>query len=107
MLQDVVVACPTIPVMMDGGVRRGTDVLKALALGATFVFVGRPFNYAGAIAGEVGITYAINLLLQEVSRDMAMLGVRTPEEISASEHLIRTPAEGVGRGSRRLGLRID
>jgi len=87
-LQDVVLACPTIPVMMDGGVRRGTDVLKALALGAAFVFVGRPFNYAGAIAGEVGITYAINLLLQEVSRNMAMLGVRTLSEISPGEHLV-------------------
>jgi (S)-mandelate dehydrogenase len=87
-LQDIVVACPTIPVMMDGGVRRGTDVLKALALGAAFVFVGRPFNYAGAIAGEVGITYAINLLLQEVSRNMAMLGVRTLSEISPGEHLV-------------------
>ena len=44
-----------IPVMMDGGVRRGTDVLKAMALGAVFVFVGRPFVYAAAIAGEAGV----------------------------------------------------
>jgi L-lactate dehydrogenase (cytochrome) len=38
--------------MMDSGVRRGTDVLKALALGAKFVFVGRPFNYAASVAGR-------------------------------------------------------
>ena len=38
--------------MMDGGIRRGTDVLKALALGAQFVFVGRPFFYAAAVGGE-------------------------------------------------------
>ena len=38
--------------MMDSGVRRGTDVLKALALGATFVFVGRPFLYAAAVAAR-------------------------------------------------------
>ena len=53
-LPDVVAACPEMPVMVDGGVRRGTDVLKALALGARFVFVGRPFNYAAAIARRRG-----------------------------------------------------
>ncbi len=47
-LPEVVAACPDIPVIMDSGIRRGTDVLKALALGAKFVFVGRPFNYAAA-----------------------------------------------------------
>ena len=49
-------------VMMDSGVRRGTDVLKALALGAQFVFVGRPFLYAAAVAGEPGVRHAIKLL---------------------------------------------
>ncbi|CAM4044126.1 alpha-hydroxy acid oxidase [Bordetella muralis] len=63
------------PVMIDGGVRRGSDVLKALALGAACVFVGRPFNYAAAVAGETGVAHAIALLEQEVSRNMAMLGV--------------------------------
>ena len=81
-------ACPGIPVMMDSGVRRGTDVLKALALGAKFVWVGRPFNYAGAVGAEAGVTYAINLLLEEISRDMAMLGVRSIDEVKAGEHLI-------------------
>ena len=85
---DVASACPGIPVMMDSGVRRGTDVLKALALGAKFVWVGRPFNYAGAVGAEAGVTYAINLLLEEISRDMAMLGVRSIDEVKAGEHLI-------------------
>jgi L-lactate dehydrogenase (cytochrome) len=85
---DVVSACPGIPVMMDSGVRRGTDVLKALALGAKFVWVGRPFNYAGAVGGEAGVTYAIHLLMEEISRDMAMLGVRSIDEVKAGEHLI-------------------
>ncbi|WP_135466266.1 alpha-hydroxy acid oxidase [Crenalkalicoccus roseus] len=62
-------------VILDGGVRRGTDVLKALALGAQFVFVGRPFLYAAAVAGEEGVAHAISLLRQEVDRDMAMLGI--------------------------------
>ena len=64
-----------LPVMMDSGVRRGSDVLKALALGARFVFVGRPFNHAAAIGGEAGVAHAIGLLRDEIDRDMAMLGV--------------------------------
>jgi L-lactate dehydrogenase (cytochrome) len=62
-------------VMMDGGIRRGTDVLKALALGAQFVFVGRPFLYAAAIAGEAGVRHGIRLLSEEIERDMALLGI--------------------------------
>lgn len=61
-------------VMLDGGIRRGTDVLKALALGAKAVFVGRPFNYAAAIDGEAGVAVAIELLRAEVDRNLAMLG---------------------------------
>jgi L-lactate dehydrogenase (cytochrome) len=68
-------------VMMDSGVRRGTDVLKALALGAQFVFVGRPFLYAAAIAGEPGVLHAIKLLRDEIDRDMALLGVKAPAEM--------------------------
>jgi L-lactate dehydrogenase (cytochrome) len=62
-------------VMMDSGVRRGTDVLKALALGAKFVFIGRPFLYAAAIGGEAGVRHAIRLLQEEVDRDMALIGI--------------------------------
>jgi L-lactate dehydrogenase (cytochrome) len=63
--------------MMDGGIRRGTDVLKALALGAQFVFVGRPFLYAAAIGGEAGVRHGIGLLREEIERDMALLGITT------------------------------
>jgi L-lactate dehydrogenase (cytochrome) len=68
-------------VMMDSGVRRGTDVLKALALGARFVFVGRPFLYAAAIAGEPGVDHAIKLLRDELDRDMALLGINALTEM--------------------------
>ena len=61
--------------------RRGTDVLKALALGATCVFVGRPFAYAAAVAGTAGVEHAIALLFAEVDRDMAMLGVPDLREL--------------------------
>lgn len=83
-LPAIVAAVPQVPVMLDSGVRRGTDVLKALALGARFVFVGRPFGYAAAVAGEAGVLKAIELLKLEVSRDMAMLGVTSLDQLDAS-----------------------
>lgn len=69
-------------VMMDGGIRRGSDVLKALALGAKFVFAGRPFMYAAAVGGQPGVDHAIRLLREEVDRDMAMLGANAISELS-------------------------
>jgi L-lactate dehydrogenase (cytochrome) len=70
-----------VPVLMDSGIRRGTDVLKALALGADFVFAGRPFIYAAAIASEAGVGHAVKLLSEEVDRDMALLGINRLEEM--------------------------
>jgi L-lactate dehydrogenase (cytochrome) len=89
-LPEVVDACQGLPVILDGGIRRGTDVLKALALGAAFVLVARPFNYAAAIAGEVGVRHAIDLLASEIDRDMAMLGINTLAEL-APACLMRLP----------------
>jgi L-lactate dehydrogenase (cytochrome) len=77
-LPDVVAASGDMVVMLDGGIRRGTDVLKALALGARFVFVGRPFLYAAAIGGEAAITHAIGLLKDEIARDLGLLGCPDP-----------------------------
>jgi L-lactate dehydrogenase (cytochrome) len=78
----------TIPVMMDGGVRRGSDVLKAIALGAAFVFIGRPFIYAAAVGGEAGVSHAINILSIEVSRNMGLLGINSLREMH-SDRLLR------------------
>ena len=69
------------PVMMDSGIRRGTDVLKAIALGAKFVFVGRPFAYAAAVAGEAGVRHAIGILADEVQRDLGLLGLTSIAEV--------------------------
>ena len=80
-LPGIVSKAGAMTVMMDSGIRRGTDVLKALALGAQFVFVGRPFLYAAAIAGEPGVRHAIKLLKDEVDRDMALLGITTLGEM--------------------------
>jgi L-lactate dehydrogenase (cytochrome) len=83
-LPEIAAKADGMTVMMDGGIRRGTDVLKALALGAQFVFVGRPFLYAAIAGGEPGVQRALTLLRDEVDRDMALLGIRSIGEISSS-----------------------
>jgi L-lactate dehydrogenase (cytochrome) len=88
-LPGIVSEAGSMTVMMDSGVRRGTDVLKALALGASFVWVGRPFFYAAAIGGERGVLHAIKLLREEIDRDMALLGINTLAEMQR-ELLITT-----------------
>lgn len=88
-LEAVVAAVgPDYPVLVDSGFRRGSDVLKALALGARMVLVGRPFNYAAAVAGEAGVAHAIGLLRDEVDRNLAMLGVTGCTELGP-QHLVR------------------
>lgn len=77
-----------IPVMLDSGVRRGTDVLKALALGARCVFVGRPFAYATAVGGQNGTNRAIELITSEITRDLGLLGVTRVQDLSV-DHLRR------------------
>jgi L-lactate dehydrogenase (cytochrome) len=69
-------------IMLDGGVRRGTDVIKALALGAHFVWVGRPLLYAAIAAGQPGVERAITLLRDEIDRDLALMGIRSLGEIT-------------------------
>jgi (S)-mandelate dehydrogenase len=71
-----------ITVMMDSGVRRGADVVKALALGAQAVLIGRATLYGTAAAGEAGAARAIAILREEVSRVMALIGVRDVAELS-------------------------
>jgi L-lactate dehydrogenase (cytochrome) len=81
-LPEIAAQAGDMTVMLDGGIRRGTDVLKALALGAKFCFVGRPMLYAAIVAGEDGVRRAIGLLREEVDRDMALAGVRRIGEIT-------------------------
>lgn len=71
-------------VFVDSGFRRGTDVIKALSLGADFVFVGRPFLFAASIAQKQGVDYAISLLSEEIDRDIALLGVNNLDELNSS-----------------------
>ena len=81
-LPSIVEVAGGIPVMMDSGIRRGTDVMKALALGASFVFVGRPFNYAATIAGEAGVRHAYEILQGELHRGMAQLGITSLAQLT-------------------------
>ncbi|PYH92810.1 S-2-hydroxy-acid oxidase [Aspergillus ellipticus CBS 707.79] len=71
-----------IPVILDGGIRSGTDVFKALALGADFVLVGRPALWGLAYNGREGVETVINILERELSRTMALAGVRNLGEIT-------------------------
>jgi isopentenyl diphosphate isomerase/L-lactate dehydrogenase-like FMN-dependent dehydrogenase len=69
-------------IYLDGGVRRATDVITSLALGARGVFVGRPFLYALAVDGEEGVRRAFELLGTELERDMALLGTPRLDDIT-------------------------
>lgn len=82
-LPRIVHAAGDVPVMIDSGFRRGTDVLKALALGASFVFIGRPFGYAAAVAGEDGVKHAATLMRSEIARDMALLGITDLQQLNS------------------------
>jgi isopentenyl diphosphate isomerase/L-lactate dehydrogenase-like FMN-dependent dehydrogenase len=63
-----------MPVLFDSGVRRGSDIVKALALGADFVFCGRATLYGAAVGGVDGVTHALDLLRAETDRVMALIG---------------------------------
>jgi 4-hydroxymandelate oxidase len=73
-----------IPVMLDSGIRRGTDVLMALALGAKAVFIGRPYIYGLAAGGAKGVERVITILRDELERAMALTGRRSIAEIDAT-----------------------
>ena len=76
-LADVVAACGEAPVIFDSGVRSGPDVLKAVALGATAVGIGRPYAYALAVGGMAGIEHLLQCLLAELDLTMAVDGYPT------------------------------
>jgi 4-hydroxymandelate oxidase len=70
-----------VPILLDGGVRRGTDVLKAVALGAQGVLIGRAYLYALAAAGAVGVAHVINMLRTELEVAMALTGCARLSEV--------------------------
>jgi isopentenyl diphosphate isomerase/L-lactate dehydrogenase-like FMN-dependent dehydrogenase len=70
-----------LAIAVDGGFRRGADIVKALALGADLVFVGRPALYGAAAGDEAGVRRTLQILKNEVDRVLALLGCRTIEEL--------------------------
>jgi L-lactate dehydrogenase (cytochrome)/(S)-mandelate dehydrogenase len=70
-----------IPVLLDGGLRRGSDVVKALALGATACVIARPQLWGLAIGGEVGVAHVLDIYRREIDRVMGLCGVSSVAEI--------------------------
>lgn len=71
-------------VILDGGIRRGTDVVKALALGADAVMIGRPYVYGLAVAGQHGVERVLGIFREEIERALTLLGVRDIHDIDRS-----------------------
>lgn len=74
-----------VPVFVDGGIRRGTDIFIALALGAQAVLIGRPYIYALAVAGAAGVAHVLHLLRTELEVTMALAGCATLADIKTAE----------------------
>ena len=81
-LADVAEAVPDVPVLFDSGVRSGSDVVKALALGATAVGIGRPYVYGAALGGTDGIVHVLRTILAEADLLMAVDGYPTVADLS-------------------------
>ena len=73
-----------LPIIVDGGIRRGTDVLKAIALGARAVMIGRPYLYGLALAGSAGVARVVEILKTELQMAMALTGRTSIAQIDRS-----------------------
>ncbi|KAL8227790.1 hypothetical protein R6Q57_015374 [Mikania cordata] len=83
----VMAAQNRVPVFLDGGIRRGTDVFKALAIGASGVFIGRPVVFSLAVDGEAGVKKTLQMLHDELELTMALSGCRSLAEITCN-HIV-------------------
>jgi 4-hydroxymandelate oxidase len=74
-----------VPLLLDGGVRRGTDVAKAIALGAQAVAIGRPVLWGLAVAGEAGVRQMLELIRNELTNALTLLGVESPADLTRDQ----------------------
>jgi len=72
---------PNVPILIDGGIRRGTDLVKALAMGASAGLIGRPQLWGLAVAGQAGVSHVLETYRREIDRTMGLLGVSRIEQI--------------------------
>jgi 4-hydroxymandelate oxidase len=72
----------SVPLVLDGGIRRGTDVVKALALGASAVAIGRPVIWGLAVGGEAGVTQVLEMLRAEIDRTLTLCGCGSARDVS-------------------------
>jgi isopentenyl diphosphate isomerase/L-lactate dehydrogenase-like FMN-dependent dehydrogenase len=79
-----------LEVYVDGGVRRGADVVTALALGARAVLIGRPVLHRLAFGGAKGVERVLEILRDETENALALLGCRSPSDVSRA-HVMRAP----------------
>jgi len=86
-------------VLVDGGIRRGTDVIKALALGADAVLLGRPVLWGLAVDGQAGVARVLQLLRDEFDQALALCGARSPRELP--QRLVVPPAPWLGHPPHR------
>ena len=77
-----------VPVLIDGGIRRGSDVVKAIALGARAVLIARPQLWGLAVAGEAGVAQVLSILRAEIDRVMGLLGARDLDALRRLELLV-------------------
>jgi L-lactate dehydrogenase (cytochrome)/(S)-mandelate dehydrogenase len=83
-----------VPILLDGGIRRGADVVKALALGATACLIARPQLWGLAVAGEAGVAHVLELLRREIDRVMGLMGATRIADIGADQ-LFRIPGRAI------------
>ena len=85
LLEDVVKAAGDGPVLFDSGIRSGLDFMRALHLGADFVFAGRPFVYGVCALGEYGGDHAARILIDDLKNNMVQLGVANLQELREAD----------------------
>lgn len=91
-----------LPVFIDSGFRRGSDIAKALALGAKAVLIGRPAIYGLACGGSAGVSSVLSILADELTRSMTLLGAASPAALTHAH--LRPPTSGLFSGSQQCPI---